>query len=185
MQNKILYTILAILVIALVGLYIYGRNQAQAPTVQTSSQNQNSVSLLTSPENSNTNTLANNSNSQSNSEEEKPSNSNSNTQGQYSDESDIQGNDVSVQEIVYDGSKFSPSSLTIKKGDIVIFKNSGDGAFWPASGPHPSHTNYPEFDAKSSVSTGKTFQFKFSKVGNWPFHDHLNASATGTIKVTE
>ncbi len=185
MQNKILYTILAVLVVALIGLYIYGKNQAQAPTVETHNENQNTASLLTAPENINSNPSANNASTQANAETENNQNSNSNSQGQYSDESDIQGNDAAVQEIIYDGSKFSPSSMTVKKGDIVIFKNNSDGGFWPASGPHPSHTNYPEFDAKSSVGAGKTFQFKFNKVGNWPFHDHLNPSATGSIKVTE
>lgn len=184
MKNKVLYIILAVLVLALLGLYIYGKSQTQNPVVEANKQAQNSAPILNNQDNSNK--AEPNSNSNLNTNTDKPSNnSNDNSQGKYSDESDIQNGDTAVQEIVYDGAKFTPSSLTIKKGDIVIFKNEGEKGFWPASGPHPQHTNYPEFDAKASVAPGKSFQFKFEKVGSWPFHDHLNSSAYGNIKVTE
>ena len=93
------------------------------------------------------------------------------------------GNDVAVFEIAYDGKAFSPSQLTIKNGDVVIFMNNSDKSFWPASGPHPVHTNYPEFDAKKAIAPGQKFQFKFTKTGEWPFHDHLNSSVFGKIIV--
>lgn len=104
--------------------------------------------------------------------------------GTFSGEEDIQGNDVMVYEITYDGSKYSPASLQIKNGDIVRFKNSSSDSFWPASAPHPQHTDYPEFDAKAAVGPGQTFDFKFTKVGTWKFHDHLKPTAFGSITVS-
>jgi len=181
MKNKVLYIVLAVLVIGLLGLYIYGKSQTETPVVETnSSQDQNSASALNAPENGNT---AANQNSAANANAN--ANRPANTQGQYSDESDIQSGDTAVFEVVYDGTKFSPASLTIKQGDIVVFKNQSDGPFRVASDPHPTHSNYPEFDSKTAIAAGSSFEFKFTKIGTWGYHDHLNASATGTIKVTK
>ena len=87
--------------------------------------------------------------------------------------------------IVYSDSGFSPSTLTIKKGSKVTFSNQSSRNFWPASGPHPSHTNYPEFDPKKAVAAGSSWTFTFDKVGTWPYHDHLNPTRSGSITVTE
>lgn len=104
--------------------------------------------------------------------------------GHFSGESDIEGSDVQVFDITYDGATFSPSSLSVKNGDVVIFKNKSKVEFRPASNPHPTHTDYSEFDAKQPIAAGKSYQFKFTKNGIWKFHDHLNPSAQGTITVT-
>ena len=83
------------------------------------------------------------------------------------------------------GDGFSPTSLSIKKGDTVTFKNVGSNSHWPASAPHPTHTVYPEFDPKSEVAPGQSWSFIFDKVGTWRYHDHLNSGETGVITVTE
>lgn len=105
----------------------------------------------------------------------------------YSDGSEMEpfGPDIQVFEVVYDGAKFSPASLSIKAGDVVIFKNSSQVNFWPASDPHPTHTDYPEFDAKKPIPPGGTFQFKFMQLGTWGYHNHLQAAATGVVKVSK
>lgn len=103
----------------------------------------------------------------------------------FSDESDIEGHDVQVEAVYYDGAHFTPSLINIKVGDIIFFKNNSDKPFWPASGPHPTHTLYSGFDAKEALQPGATFQFKFTKVGKWSYHDHLNDDATGTVNVTK
>jgi plastocyanin len=107
------------------------------------------------------------------------------SKGVFSDENNAMDVDAQVFEVVYDGKVFLPNSLDIKQGDIVFFKNSSTKSFWPASNPHPTHTAYPEFDAKSAMKPGQTFEFKFLKTGTWGFHDHLNSSASGTITVTK
>ncbi len=91
--------------------------------------------------------------------------------------------DIAVFEIVYNGTTFAPANLTIKNGDVVIFKNESNASFWPASGPHPQHTDYPEFDPKKAIAAGQDWQFKFTKSGTWSFHNHLNSSASGRIVV--
>ncbi len=105
------------------------------------------------------------------------------SQGHFSTEQDVEGVDVQVFEVAYDGDAYTPNTLSVKNGDIVIFKNNSKGDFWPASNPHPLHTDYPEFDPKKPIAAGKTFEFKFTKVGTWKFHDHLNPTARGAVTV--
>lgn len=103
--------------------------------------------------------------------------------GEFSSGDTVENIDVQVFEITYDGKAFSPNSLKVRPGDVVIFNNKSDGPFWPASAPHPAHTDYPEFDAQKKIPSGQTFEFKFTKPGTWKYHDHLNSSAFGTVTV--
>ncbi|MBI5457396.1 hypothetical protein HY971_01580 [Candidatus Kaiserbacteria bacterium] len=96
--------------------------------------------------------------------------------------------------VTYNGSSFSPSEVTIKKGGTVTF--NGPSTMWVASGPHPEHTNYdgttrnahcaagavPSFD---QCAAGTSYTFTFDKVGTWPFHDHRSVGAFGKIVVVE
>jgi plastocyanin len=83
------------------------------------------------------------------------------------------------------GGTFSPATLTVKKGAKVTWTNEGDRPVWPASAPHPVHTDYPGFDAKTDLRKGESWSFTFDKVGSWNYHNHLLPSTTGTIVVTE
>lgn len=90
-----------------------------------------------------------------------------------------------IHEISMTDTGYSPSTLTIKNGDTVKFTNNGTKANWPASAPHPTHTDYPEFDPKQEIAVGQSWSFTFTKTGTWRFHDHLNATRFGSITVTE
>lgn len=80
---------------------------------------------------------------------------------------------------------FEPSEITIQKNTKVIFKNQDNVSRWPASAPHPTHTNYPEFDPKKGIEPGQEWGFVFEKAGPWSFHDHLNPSLRGKVTVTD
>jgi plastocyanin len=86
-------------------------------------------------------------------------------------------------EVLITSSGFIPSTLTIKVGDTVTFVNKDSKPHWPASDPHPTHTNYPGFDALRPLKTGESYSFTFTKQGAWGYHDHLNPSLRGTIIV--
>lgn len=88
--------------------------------------------------------------------------------------------DVSMTDAAY-----APAALTIKKGDTVKFTNNGTKLNWPASAPHPTHTDYPEFDPKVGVAVGQSWSFTFTKTGTWRYHDHLNPTRFGSVVVTE
>ena len=82
--------------------------------------------------------------------------------------------------ITYSDSGFSPKSVTVKAGTTVKFESVAEAGMWVASAPHPAHTDYPGFDQKQ---TGTIYQFTFTKVGTWKYHNHVNTSHTGTIVV--
>lgn len=85
--------------------------------------------------------------------------------------------------VEYSGFAFSPQTLSVSLGSIVVFKNKGSSSMWVASATHPTHHIYPEFDQKSSAGPGGEYSFAFAKKGSWKFHDHLNPGAVGEIVV--
>lgn len=78
---------------------------------------------------------------------------------------------------------FEPATLSISAGDTVVFTNNGQALHWPASDPHPVHTDLLGFDAKKGLTTGETYSYVFTKPGTFGMHDHLNAKVKGTIVV--
>jgi plastocyanin len=182
MTTKVLYALIALLILIGTGFYIYDARQRQAvaPTQTADDQAQDTATAPDNQTPANTNdTSTNNTSGQTN------QNQTNQNQTRFSDETDVNaGADVMVHEIAFNGTAFSPATLSIKQGDIVIFRNNSNKAFSPASAPHPAHTDYPEFDPKRQIAAGGSYQFKFEKVGSWRFHDHLTPSAFGTITVT-
>lgn len=85
--------------------------------------------------------------------------------------------------VEYEATGFSSVSIEINVGDTVSFVNKGTKNFWPASDPHPTHTDYPEFDAKKNIAPGETYSFTFTKTGVWGYHNHLNPAQKGTVIV--
>lgn len=80
---------------------------------------------------------------------------------------------------------FKPDRVRVKKNTIVQFKNVGQTNMWPASNPHPSHTDYQDFDARRMVKPGETYEFRFKNVGTWGCHDHLSPGLSCRILVEE
>ncbi|MBI2096719.1 MAG: cupredoxin domain-containing protein [Candidatus Sungbacteria bacterium] len=87
--------------------------------------------------------------------------------------------------VTYADSGYAPSILQVKVGTTVTFKNQSSNEMWTASAVHPTHTVYPEFDAKRGYTTGDSYSFTFTRVGSWKYHDHFLPSHTGTIVVKE
>src|SRR3989338_5559414 len=97
--------------------------------------------------------------------------------------------------ITYTDSGFVPASVTVKKGQTVRWANNSGAKVWPASAVHPQHSVYPQtsasdclgssFDACKGLAQGESWDFTFDYVGEWKFHNHLNASQWGSVIVTE
>ncbi len=80
----------------------------------------------------------------------------------------------------------TPKTLTIDAGDTVTFLNDTDLAWWPASDPHPAHTDCPGFDALRSLNRGESYTLTFRDVRTCGYHNHVDASDAaqrGTIIV--
>lgn len=82
-------------------------------------------------------------------------------------------------------SGFSPSVINIKKGMTVVFTNNDSSPHWPASNPHPMHTDFPAFNSKPGIPPGGTYSFTTDAVVSFGFHDHLYPSLKGQINITE
>jgi len=98
--------------------------------------------------------------------------------------------------ITYDSNGFSPSSVTIKNGGRVTWKNASGGSMWVASAQHPSHIAYsgtsreehcPDTSgtAFDQCEGGGDYSFTFGKTGTWNYHDHLKAQFFGKVIVVE
>ena len=85
--------------------------------------------------------------------------------------------------VTYSDSGFTPASVSIKVGETVTFKNTSSKSMWVASAPHPTHSAYPEFDAKKGAAMNEDYSFTFTKAGTWKYHNHLNSSNFGTVVV--
>ncbi len=83
--------------------------------------------------------------------------------------------------ITYDGSSFSPSTLTVKAGTTITIKNtSGELSF--NSDPHPTHTDNTELNV-GIVSSGQSKTFTVNNKGTWGYHNHEDPTQRGTIIV--
>ena len=100
-------------------------------------------------------------------------------------------------DITYTDAGFSPSTLTIKAGETVTFKNQSTHGMWIGSANHPSHAVYSgttlqehckdtqnnAFDQCQSNNPGESWSFTFTKVGSWGYHNHVKATDVGKIVV--
>lgn len=99
----------------------------------------------------------------------------------------LMGNSVrvnAIHEVVLTEDGFSPEEMSIHVGDTIVFRSTRGEFFWPASNLHPTHLLYPEFDPREPIAKDETWSFRFDRVGEWKYHDHLAPYYTGTIIVT-
>jgi plastocyanin len=81
------------------------------------------------------------------------------------------------------GSGFSPSSVSISEGDTVRWTNNDSATRNVSSDAHPTHTNYAPLNL-GNVSPSGTLSLVFPTAGTYTYHDHINASFTGSVTVS-
>ena len=79
-------------------------------------------------------------------------------------------------------SGFSPKTVTINAGDKVVFENQSGKTATVDSAPHPIHTAYPKLNL-GNFEDGETHELVFPDPGTYNYHNHLNASQTGSVVV--
>ena len=84
--------------------------------------------------------------------------------------------------MAYDGTQFSPASLTVKAGSQVTIKNSSSQALQLQSNPHPAHTDDTDLNV-GLVAAGQSKTFTVTKTGTFGYHNHLDPSIQGKITV--
>ena len=71
---------------------------------------------------------------------------------------------------------FQPTSITVKAGSTVTWKNTG-------SGTHTVTAGDGSFDS-GQVAAGSSFQHTFATAGTFAYHCTIHSSMTGTVVVT-
>ena len=84
-------------------------------------------------------------------------------------------------EITSDG--FFPDVVEINQGDFVVWVNLDERRHWPATDDHPAHDQYQGFDSKAPLKEGEEWEFRFDRVGEWEYHDHLSPAKVGIVIV--
>jgi plastocyanin len=84
--------------------------------------------------------------------------------------------------ITYSDNGFRPATLTVTSGTKITIKNKSSIPLQFDSDPHPEHTDDPELNV-GTVSPGSSVTITVTKPGSHGYHNHLNASDTGTIIV--
>lgn len=82
--------------------------------------------------------------------------------------------------ITYTNNGYSPKTVTVKAGGKVTVKNDSSRNMQFDSDPHPAHTDNQELNAEV-VKAGESETFTVMRTGTFGYHNHLNASETGTI----
>ncbi len=101
--------------------------------------------------------------------------------------------------ITLTGTGFSPSTVTVARGETVRFVNDSSRGMWVGADEHPTHTEYDgtstrehcangtnttgSFDQCTAVQKGDFWDYTFERSGTFGYHNHVGASNTGTVVV--
>ena len=72
---------------------------------------------------------------------------------------------------------FQPGRLTIKAGDVVVWKNASDA-------PHTVSSDTGVFNTRGVVSPNQTFTFTFTRAGTFKYHCNIHLYMHATILAT-
>jgi len=87
--------------------------------------------------------------------------------------------------VLMETERFNPGTITITKGDTIRWINRDTDLRWPASDPHPVHSNLPGFDSLGGLEVGEVYAYTFIESGTVTYHDHIDAQITGIVVVNE
>lgn len=79
-------------------------------------------------------------------------------------------------------SGFEPKTVTVRAGTKIIWTNKSGGNSNISSAIHTTHLIYPALNLGDIVN-GASVSLVFDKEGTYKYHNHLNATQTGTVIV--
>jgi len=71
--------------------------------------------------------------------------------------------------------RFIPDTVEIRINDSIRWMNEDEALHWPASDPHPTHTNLTSLDALGEMQKGESYTHTFRQAGTFTYHDHASA----------
>ncbi len=97
-------------------------------------------------------------------------------------QSEPQNTNQELTTIILDETGFSPKEVNIKQGTKVMWINKTDSTATVSSDDHPTHQIYPKLNL-GQFDSGSSHQLVFDEKGTYGYHNHLDASQTGTVIV--
>lgn len=91
---------------------------------------------------------------------------------------------TSTQTVTLTDSGFSPTSITVVRGQSITFVNNSSGKMWVASNPFPSSSEYPDFNEKTGIANGDSWTFTFGQSGTWFYHNHYSPATGAKVVVS-
>jgi len=85
-------------------------------------------------------------------------------------------------EVMVEKNGFSPQTLTIKKGETVIWINKSGKDATVNSNPHPTH-NLHRFLNLGQFPSGSSVEATFNEAGIFGYHNHFHPDQRGTVVV--
>lgn len=79
-------------------------------------------------------------------------------------------------------SGFEPKTITIQKGERVVWTNKSGEPVTVNSDAHPTHLLWP-FLNLGTFNDGSSVSVVFEKQGTYTYHNHLNTGQTGIVVV--
>ena len=89
----------------------------------------------------------------------------------------VEGKDITVT-----NKGFEPQTITIKKGQRIVWTNKSGTEVNVSSDVHPTHLLFP-FLNLGNFNDGSSVSVVFEKSGKYTYHNHFDTSQTGTITV--
>jgi plastocyanin len=79
---------------------------------------------------------------------------------------------------------FQPTTITIKTGTTITWRNNDQTAHRIASNPHPEHTDLKGLYS-GLLNEQDTYSYTYNTVGSYNYHDETNPTTNGTVVVKE
>ncbi|HUD19370.1 MAG TPA: hypothetical protein VMR81_02935 [Patescibacteria group bacterium] len=93
------------------------------------------------------------------------------------------GGGVTREVVTYTDSGFAPTPLTVSAGTTVTFVNESSHGMWVASDIYPTDQLLPGLNAHGLVAKSGTYEYTFTNVGTWRYHNDANPHDVGSIVV--
>lgn len=78
---------------------------------------------------------------------------------------------------------FVPSTMVIKKGTTVVWKNDSATPRKVGSNPFPDHSSLPGLYSNDVIVPGGTYSYTFNETGEWGYADYTTPTNSAKIIV--
>ena len=90
--------------------------------------------------------------------------------------------DRQTSDVIVTSKGFEPQTITITRGNRVVWLNKSGNDVAVASNDHPTHLLYPPLNL-GRFKDGSSVQLIFDKPGTYGYHNHYNPTQSGTVVV--